>query len=105
MLQRAVTCVMLTAALAIFATAVKAQDAGAKTHEGTVVSAAEGKLTMTDKLGKEHSHIIGADAKVTCDGKACKITDLKKGDKVKVTTAEGGKVTAVDATRAGGDNP
>jgi hypothetical protein len=106
MLQRAVTCVMLAAALAIFATTAKAQEAGAKSHEGTVVSAAEGKLVMTDKTGaNEHTHMIGADAKITCDGKACKLTDLKKGDKVKVTTGEGGKVVSVEATRAGGLKP
>jgi len=88
----------------LFAIAVLAagavQAADDKTHEGLVVSAAEGKLVMSDKEGKnEHTHEIGADCKVTLDGKAAKIADLKKGDKVKVTTGEGGKVSAVAATR------
>jgi hypothetical protein len=88
----------------LFAIAVLAagtvQAADDKTHDGLVVSAAEGKLVMSDKEGKnEHTHTIGADAKVTLDGKAAKIADLKKGDKVKVTVGEGGKVSAVAATR------
>ncbi|MEX2173678.1 MAG: hypothetical protein WD872_04905 [Pirellulaceae bacterium] len=77
------------------------QAAEDKTHDGMVVSVAEGKLVMADKDGKnEHTHMIDAAAKVTLDGKAAKVTDLKKGDKVKVTTSEASKVTAVAATRS-----
>lgn len=70
-----------------------------KTHEGTVVSTQEGKLVMTDSSGKEHSHMIAASAKVTLDDKDAKLTDLKKGDKVKVSTDDSGKVTKIAATR------
>jgi Cu/Ag efflux protein CusF len=56
------------------------------THEGKVVKAEAKKLTMTDKDGKEHAHDVGADAKVTCDGKECKLEELKAGMKIKVTT-------------------
>ena len=56
------------------------------THEGTVVKASDGKLTMTDRDGKkEHSHDVPRDAKITCDGKDCKLEDLKSGYQVKVT--------------------
>ncbi len=72
-----------------------------KTHEGLVVSAATGKLIMVDKDGKnEHTHMVGATAKVTLDGKEAKLADLKKGDAVKVTTDDAGKVLAIAATRA-----
>jgi hypothetical protein len=72
-----------------------------KTHDGIVVSTAEGKLVMTDKDGKnEHTHTIGAAAKITLDGKAAKLADLKKGDAVKVTAGEDGAVKSVAATRA-----
>ena len=81
----------------MLASSAAAQD---KTHEGTVVSVAENKLVMTDKEGKgEHTHMIDAATKVTLDGKAAKITDLKKGDSIKVTTGDAGKVSAVAATR------
>jgi len=73
-----------------------------KTHEGVVASASDGKLVMTDKGGKnEHTHMIDLTTKVTLDGKAAKITDLKKGDSVKVTTGDAGKVSAVAAMRSG----
>ena len=88
-----------TVAVAVFAQATWAAED--KTHDGVVVSVAEGKLTMSDKDGKnEHTHIIGATTKITLDGKASKLADLKKGDSVKVTAGADGKVTAVAATRA-----
>lgn len=58
----------------------------ANTHDGKVVSMTNGKLVMTDKDGKEHSHAVSADAKLTLDGKACKAQDLKAGLKIRVTT-------------------
>ena len=42
---------------------------GDKTMDGTVVSVSGDKLTMTNKEGKEHGHTLGANVKVTCDGK------------------------------------
>ena len=82
---------MAVVALLVFATQTYAADE--KTHDGTVVSAADGKLVMTSD-GKEHTHVIAAGTKITVDGKPGKLTDLKKGDKITVTT-EGGKVTKV----------
>ena len=91
----------LVMALAVAALVGGTAIAAEKTHDGTVVSAVGGKLTMVDKDGKnEHSHMIAATTKITLDGKAAKLEDLKKGDVVKVTTDDGGKVTAVAATRA-----
>ena len=70
-----------------------------KTHEGKVVSVtagtvgADGKLVMTDNDGEnEHSHAISATAKITLNEKAAKLTDLKKGDSIKVTANEDKKV-------------
>jgi hypothetical protein len=88
---------VLVAALVVLAPSAWAAD---KTHDGIVVSVAEGKLVMSDKDGKnEHTHTVGAAAKITCDGKACKLADLKKGDAVKVTTGEDGAVKSIAATR------
>jgi len=71
-----------------------------QTHNGLVVSVAEGKLVMTDNDGKnEHTHTIAATTTITLDGKATKLTELKKGDSVKVTTSSAGAVTMVDAKR------
>ena len=72
-------------ALALLAAPALAADKDS-THEGTVVKAGDGKLTMTDKDGKnEHSHNVATDAAITCEGKKCKLADLKKGYTVKVT--------------------
>lgn len=77
--------------------------AAEKTHEGSVVSVAAGKLVMVDKEGKnEHSHVVPATAKVTLDGKSAKLTDLQKGDAIKVTTEDEGNVVAIAATRSKG---
>jgi hypothetical protein len=56
-----------------------------KRMDGTVVSVSEDKLTMADKEGKEHSHALAANVKVTCDGKVCTAADLKAGMKIRVT--------------------
>jgi len=70
-----------------------------KIMDGTVVSASADKLTMTNKEGKEHSHALAANAKVTCDGTICKAADLKSGMKVRVTTedAEPHAATRIEA--------
>ena len=90
-------------ALAVWAAApAQAQDKD-NTHEGKVVKAGDGKLTMTDKDGKnEHTHDVALDAKVTCDGKACKLEDLKKGNSIKVTTKDKKAIKLEASTKKAG---
>ena len=79
-------------ALALFvvsAPAFAAKEAAEAIHDGNVVSITSSKLVMTNKGhkdGKEHTHTLASDAKVTLDGKACKAADLKAGTKIRVTT-------------------
>jgi hypothetical protein len=73
-------------AMVVSAPAIAADDKAPV--EGTVVKAADGKLTITDKDKKEHSCTVAKDAKISCDGKDCKLDDLKAGVKVKVTVAD-----------------
>ena len=70
-----------------------------KSMDGTVVSVSADKLTMTNKEGKEHSHALAANVKLTCDGKVCKAADLKPGMRVRVTTenAEPHAATRIEA--------
>jgi Cu/Ag efflux protein CusF len=82
-------------ALALLSYAPARAEDSDNTHEGTVVKAGDGKLTMTDKDSKEHSHAITDEAKISCDGKKCKLEDLKEGTKVKVTTKKDGEKTVV----------
>jgi hypothetical protein len=70
----------------------------ANTHEGMVVKAGDGKLVMTTKDEKTaHTMDVGKDAKITLDGKACKLEDLKEGMTVKVTTDDKDAAVAIDA--------
>jgi hypothetical protein len=74
-------------------------EAPAKTHDGKVVSVAGDKLTTTCSEGKSHCHTVAKDAKVTCDGHASKVADLKAGTCVRVTPHKDDKnvATAVDS--------
>jgi hypothetical protein len=73
-------------------------------HQGKVVKAGSGKLTMTDQTDhKRHTMKIPADATISRDGATAKLTDLKPGDMVTVTTEKKQKkdmVTKVEATPA-----
>ena len=67
------------------ATTTSAADKADSTVTGTIPKAANRQITMTDKDGKDHQLTVAKDAKVTCDGKDCKMADLKKGTAVTVT--------------------
>jgi hypothetical protein len=88
MLYRAVSVCLVGLALAVFVQAQQAAQATkANTHDGTVVSASATKLVMKAKdTGKEMTHTLAPGAKITCDGKACKLIDLRAGQQVRVTT-------------------
>ena len=62
--------------------------------EGKVVSMTGNRLVMTSKEGKECSHTLAKDAKVTCDGAVCKAETLKPGTKIRVTTLKDDKNVA-----------
>ena len=75
------------------------KEPSAKSHNGKVVSVAGDTLTSTCSKGQEHHHTVVKDAKVTCDGKACKLSDLKAGTAIRMTTSkdDDSKVTAIDS--------
>ena len=92
-----VAALALTVLTTSTAWAKKAEDKG-DIHSGFVVSAGGGKLTMSDKDGKgEHAHDVAKDAKISCNGKDCKLEDLKKGTAVKVTMKDK-KVVQIQGT-------
>src|SRR5262249_34984145 len=94
MFVRHLPVVLALLALVVFSMPALAEE-DKDSHAGTVVSTVGGKLTMTGADGKEHSHAVAADAKISCDGKECKLEDLKKGTKIKVFTKKGDKTIAV----------
>ncbi len=73
--------------------------AAVETVTGTVASAGDGKITVTAD-GKDRILAVGKDADISCDGKACKLEDVKKGASVAVTLTGSGDsmlATKVDA--------
>ena len=96
MLRKSVTLVLAAMALALFMSqSLKAED---KSHEGVVVNAGGGKLTMTMQDGsRKHTHEVPATAKVTIDGKPAKLEDVKEHFHVKVTTDDKNVVKSIDA--------
>lgn len=84
-------------AVLVWTTMVSAAD----THQGKVVEASAGKLTMTDMAGKnQHTHDITADTTVSRDGKVAMLTDLKAGDTVTITMEKKGEKPAVTKVEA-----
>ena len=75
--------------------AIDKNETFANTHDGKVVSITSSKLMMTNKDGKEHSHSVSTETKVTCDGKVCKTSDLKAGMKIRVTTKKSDEGVAI----------
>jgi Cu/Ag efflux protein CusF len=77
----------------------------ADSHQGKIVETSAGKLVMTDMEGKKpHPMEVPANATITRDGKDAKLSDLKAGDTITVTTdTKEGKavVTKVEAKAAG----
>jgi len=76
-----------------------------RAHEGKFVEA-EGanKFVMTDRTGlHEHTHTLAPDAKIMCDGRTCRLSDLKKGTLLRVWTSPDHKdvATKVEATTTG----
>ena len=93
---------LVAVALAAFNTQVVAEDK-ANTHEGTFVMAKGDKEFVMEDKGKEHTHTLTPDAKlIGLDGKDAKLSDFKKGQKIKVTTKEGDKkiATRVEVIKA-----
>ncbi|MBI3801516.1 MAG: hypothetical protein HY268_31660 [Deltaproteobacteria bacterium] len=77
----------------------------ASSHQGLVVEAGKGKLTMTSMTGdNQHTHDVAADAKITCEGQPCKLDSLGPGDVITVTLDQkDGKpvVTEIQKTKGG----
>src|ERR1700680_1308393 len=99
MMYRMLPLSLVALALALFVGAsaladdTKPADRG-DTHDGTVISVTAEKLVMKDiaKKGveaKEFTYRLADNAVVTCDGKKCKVADLKADQKIRVTNKKG----------------
>jgi hypothetical protein len=65
-------------------------------HEGKILLAKDGKITLQDKDGNSEVFAVAADAKITLDGKPANLGDLANGNVAKVTVKTvGDKKTAI----------
>jgi hypothetical protein len=66
--------------------------------DGKVEKVSGDRLTTTCARGDEHHFTLAKDAKVTCDGKPSKASDLKAGSTIRMTMCHTDKnqVTAID---------
>jgi hypothetical protein len=105
MMYRMAPLSLVALALALFVGAsaladdTKAADQG-KTHDGTVISVTAEKLVMKDTAkngveAKEATYRLADNAVVTCDGKKCKLAELKADQKIRVTNQKGDNETIV----------
>jgi hypothetical protein len=97
MLVRVIGIAFVALALSMLVSGSAATAGDKNTHEGKVVSVKGEKLTMEGKNGKEHTHQVADTAKITCDGKACKLTDLKTGLRIFVTIDNNDRATRIQA--------
>ena len=88
---------MGTAALAEETPQSKSITPGAgETHQGKVVAAGAGKLTMEDLRGNmQRTFEVAANTNIMCESKKCGLSDVKMGDMVMVTVDnQGDKIVA-----------
>jgi hypothetical protein len=99
-MSRSYSLVVLAVAVVLFVGAplALAADKDKNTHEGTFIRAGAAgahEFTMSGKDGKEHTMTLAKDARVLdAGGKECKLSDLKGGQRIRVTTKEGDRKVA-----------
>lgn len=75
--------------------ASNALTAEVQVHKGTVVSASNGRLVMKDMAGREHTHLVSKDTKVTIHGQPGRLEQLEPTMPVRVATEGADKVVSV----------
>ena len=56
------------------------------TFDGKIVSIKGDTLVMQNKEGRNFSHTLAKNVKVSCDGTACDVDELRVGSAIRVTT-------------------
>jgi len=64
-------------------------------QKGAVISASGDQLVIKDSAGKEQTHLVSRDTKITINGRMGRLDELKMSMLVRVTTDGGSKVVAV----------
>ncbi|WP_425617354.1 hypothetical protein NA78x_001028 [Anatilimnocola sp. NA78] len=80
---------------AVYASSETQAAAEPQLHEGTVVSAGTGQVSMKTADGKEHVFKTNDTTRITVNGKPGKLEDLKPGIQIRVMTDQMNKVTSI----------
>lgn len=64
-------------------------------HKGTVVSATNSQLVLKDASGREQTHLVSRETKITINGRVGRMEELKMSTRVRVTTDGGDKVVGI----------
>jgi hypothetical protein len=97
MLSR-IPCLAIVAVALVALVGLRLHATDHKVHEATVVKAGNGQITLTFKgEDQNHTHDVAKDAKITLDGKAAQLEELKEGFPVKVTWDDQFVITKIEA--------
>jgi hypothetical protein len=72
-----------------------ARAADPQVRKGIVLSAGEGRLSIKDTMGNQHSYTADAATKITVNGKPGKLEDLQEGVGIQVMTDDKGTLLSV----------
>ena len=86
-------------ALGLFVFAINLVAAG-EVRDVTIIKAGDGKVTLITPSGMEHTINVAKDAKISCDGKSCKLEDLKKDYKANVMGARVDEMKVITSIEA-----
>lgn len=81
---------ILLVGLALTSLASAAVVAVDEVHEGKVLQAKDGKISLQDKDGNSEVFAVAPDAKIMLDGKAVKLEDIANGNTARVTVKTAG---------------
>lgn len=90
--------IMVAVALAVALGGPRLAAADAKVREATVVTAGDGKLTLTFVGGpRESTHGVARGADITLDGEVADLGDLKEAFVIRVTVGADSVITRIRA--------
>jgi len=93
--MRALATALAILYLATLATINPTLAAEPQIYKGTVVSATNSQLVLKDATGREQTHLVSRETKVTINGRVGRLEELKMSTRVRVTTDGGDKVVSV----------
>jgi hypothetical protein len=93
--MRALTLLVAAAFFAALLAVRVASAAEPQIHKGAVISAGDGRLVLRDASGKEQTHLVSKETKITINGRIGRLEELTPTTLVRVTTEGSDKVFSI----------